>query len=74
MEKNVKRLLFLLYILVVALVVMAQDITGEIVDNEGKVCPMNVEVCNDSRQRKNATECILCQSCTKACPVKALKC
>jgi polyferredoxin len=38
-----------------------------------KVCPMNVEVCNDSRHRKNATECILCQSCTKACPVKALK-
>ena len=39
-----------------------------------KACPMNVEVCNDSRQRKNATECILCQSCTKVCPVKALKC
>jgi polyferredoxin len=39
-----------------------------------KVCPMNVEVCNDSRQRKNATECILCQSCTKVCPVKALRC
>ena len=37
-----------------------------------KTCPMNVEVCNDSRQRKNATECILCQRCTKACPVKAL--
>lgn len=39
-----------------------------------KVCPMNVEVCNDSLRRKNATECILCQKCTKACPVKALKC
>ena len=39
-----------------------------------KVCPMNVEVCNNSRHRKNATECILCQTCTKVCPVKALKC
>lgn len=38
-----------------------------------KVCPMDVEVCNDSRHRKNATECILCLKCTKACPVKALK-
>lgn len=39
-----------------------------------KVCPMNVEVCKDSRNRKNATECILCQSCTKVCPARALKC
>ena len=39
-----------------------------------KACPMNVEVCNDSRQRKNATECILCQRCTKVCPANALKC
>jgi len=38
-----------------------------------KVCPMEVEVCNNSRQRKNATECILCYNCTRACPVKALK-
>jgi polyferredoxin len=38
-----------------------------------KACPMNVEMCNNSRHRKNATECILCQSCTKVCPVKALK-
>ena len=38
-----------------------------------KVCPMNVEVNNDSRKRKNATECILCQKCKKECPVKALK-
>lgn len=37
-----------------------------------KACPMDVEVCNDSRHRKNATECILCQQCTKVCPVKAL--
>ena len=33
---------------------------------------MNVEVNNDSRKRKNATECILCYECVKACPTKAL--
>lgn len=38
-----------------------------------KVCPMEVEVNNNSRKRKNATECILCQKCKKECPVKALK-
>ena len=38
-----------------------------------KVCPMEVEVNNNSRKRKNATECILCQKCKKACPVGALK-
>ena len=37
------------------------------------VCPMEVEVNNNSRKRKNATECILCQKCKKECPVKALK-
>lgn len=38
-----------------------------------KVCPMNVEMNNNSRWRTNATECILCQKCTKACPANALK-
>lgn len=37
-----------------------------------KVCPMNVEVNNESRRRKNGTDCILCYECTKECPVKAL--
>jgi len=37
------------------------------------VCPMDVEVNNDSRKRQNATECILCNRCKKECPVKALK-
>ena len=37
-----------------------------------KVCPMNVEVNNESRRRKNGTDCILCYECTKKCPVKAL--
>lgn len=38
-----------------------------------KVCPMDVEMCDNSRYRKNATECILCQRCIKTCPQKALK-
>lgn len=38
-----------------------------------KICPMEVEVNDNSRKRKNATECILCQQCKKACPVGALK-
>ncbi|MBQ3627665.1 MAG: 4Fe-4S binding protein [Bacteroidaceae bacterium] len=33
---------------------------------------MEVEVNKNSRSRKNATECILCQKCTKVCPTKAL--
>ena len=37
-----------------------------------KVCPMNVEVNNESRRRINGTDCILCYECTKECPVKAL--
>lgn len=38
-----------------------------------KVCPMEVEVNNNARNRKNATECILCMRCVEECPVKALK-
>lgn len=38
-----------------------------------RVCPMNVEVPNNSRKRKNATECILCMKCVEECPKKALK-
>ena len=37
-----------------------------------RVCPMNVDMTNNSRKRLNATECILCQECVKACPKKAL--
>lgn len=37
-----------------------------------KVCPMEVDVTDNSRSRKNATECILCMECVKACPKKAL--
>lgn len=37
-----------------------------------KVCPMNVDVTDNSRKRQNATECILCMECVKNCPVKAL--
>lgn len=37
-----------------------------------RVCPMNVDVTDNSRKRKNGTECILCMECVKACPKKAL--
>lgn len=37
-----------------------------------KVCPMNVDMTDNTRKRKNGTECILCFECTKACPKNAL--
>ncbi len=37
-----------------------------------KVCPMDVDVTDNSRNRKNGTECILCMECVKACPKDAL--
>ncbi len=37
-----------------------------------RVCPMDVDVTNNSRKRKNGTDCILCFECVKACPKKAL--
>ncbi len=36
------------------------------------VCPMEVDMLDPSRKRKNGTECILCLECVKACPNKAL--
>lgn len=37
-----------------------------------KVCPMNVDMLNDSRKRKNGTECILCGECVRSCKQDAL--
>ena len=37
-----------------------------------KVCPMDVDVTDNSRKRKNGTECILCLECVKNCPKDAL--
>lgn len=37
-----------------------------------RVCPMNVDMTDNSRSRENGTECILCMECVKACPKKAL--
>ena len=37
-----------------------------------KVCPMDVDVTDNSRKRKNGTECIHCMECVKACPKDAL--
>ena len=36
-------------------------------------CPMNVDMLDPSRKRKNGTECILCMRCADSCPVKAIK-
>ena len=37
-----------------------------------RVCPMDVDVTNNSRKRENGTECILCMECVKNCPKGAL--
>ena len=37
-----------------------------------RVCPMEVDVTDNSRKRKNGTECILCMECVKNCPKGAL--
>jgi polyferredoxin len=37
-----------------------------------KVCPMNVDVTDNSRGRINGTECILCMECKRNCPKDAL--
>ena len=37
-----------------------------------KVCPMDVDMTDNSRQRRNATECILCTQCIDSCPRNAL--
>lgn len=37
------------------------------------VCPMNVDVLDDKRSRKNGTECIICEECIKECPKNAIK-
>jgi polyferredoxin len=37
-----------------------------------RVCPMDVDVRDNSRNRKNGTECILCMECVKNCPADAL--
>ena len=37
-----------------------------------RVCPMDVDMTDNSRKRKNGTDCILCFECVNACPKKAL--
>ena len=37
-----------------------------------RVCPMDVDVTDNSRRRENGTECILCMECVKNCPKNAL--
>ena len=37
-----------------------------------QVCPMDVDVTDNSKKRLNGTECILCMECVKNCPKDAL--
>jgi polyferredoxin len=37
-----------------------------------KVCPMDVDMTDNSRKRINGTECILCFQCVESCPKKSL--
>lgn len=37
-----------------------------------KVCPMNVDMTDNARSRKNGTECILCMTCVDVCPKQCL--
>ena len=37
-----------------------------------RVCPMDVDVTDNARSRKNGTECILCMECVRNCPKNAL--
>ena len=37
-----------------------------------RVCPMDVNVTDNSRKRENGTECILCMECVRNCPKNAL--
>ena len=37
-----------------------------------KICPMNVDMTDNSRRRENGTECIMCMECVKVCPKNAL--
>ena len=38
-----------------------------------QVCPMEVEMTDNSRRRVNGTECILCIRCIDECPAKSLR-
>ena len=38
-----------------------------------EACPMDVDMLNISRRRKNGTECILCFECKKTCPTNAIQ-
>ena len=37
-----------------------------------KICPMNVDILNNKRNRENGTECIQCLKCSMECPQNAL--
>jgi polyferredoxin len=37
------------------------------------VCPMDVDMLDEKRSRKNGTECIICEECIRVCPKNAIK-
>jgi polyferredoxin len=37
-----------------------------------RICPMNVDILSNRRNRENGTECILCLKCIQECPEQAL--
>ena len=37
-----------------------------------RVCPMDVDICSNDRNKANATECILCMNCARSCKSDAL--
>ena len=38
-----------------------------------RTCPMEVDLLDPKRSRRNGTECILCMECVDGCPKKAVK-
>lgn len=38
-----------------------------------RICPMEVDVTDNRRSRRNGTECILCMECAENCPKEAIK-
>ncbi|KZX11577.1 4Fe-4S binding protein [Methanobrevibacter filiformis] len=38
-----------------------------------EICPMDVDILDSKRNRKNGTECIMCLECVKLCPTNCIK-
>ena len=60
------------YVSAVGAVKKIDDFERRITMQDGAKIPMDVDVTDNSRNRKNGTECILCMECVKNCPKDAL--